>query len=49
MPTMYVLSKSIENIKKKKSGHFFSFYTAEKNLCILHGRVFVMYRIGMVS
>ena len=37
---MYVLSKHIENIKKilKK----FSIFTAEKILCILHVRVFVM-------
>ena len=37
---MYVLSKHIKNIKKilKK----FSIFTAEKILCILHVRVFVM-------
>ena len=37
---MYVLSENIKNI------NFFlikfSIFTAEKNLCILHGRVFIM-------
>ena len=37
--TMYVLSKNIENIKFF-SGEIFIF-TAEKNLCLLHGHVFV--------
>ena len=40
VPTINVLSKNIKNIK-----HFsikFSIFTTEKNLCTLHGQVFVM-------
>ena len=46
VPIIYVLSKNKKNSKKKKKKkkkstenfHFYNF----KNLCILHGRVFVM-------
>ena len=38
--TMYVLSEIIKNIKNVPMK--FSNYSSEKNLCILHGCVFVM-------
>ena len=40
VPTIYVLSKNKKNIKDFLL-KFFNFYNL-KNLCILHGRVFVM-------
>ena len=40
VPTINVLNKIIENIKKFPMK--FSFFNAEKILCILHGQVFVM-------
>ena len=43
VPTMYVLSKSIKIIKIFPMK--FSIFTAEKNLCILYGQVFVMYTV----
>ena len=44
---MYVLSKSIKNINYLLMK--FSVFTADKNLCILHGHVFVMFRQTMVT
>ena len=41
MPTIYVLSKNKKNIKIFLAK--FSFFTTEKNLCILHGQVFVTF------
>ena len=40
MPTVNVLSNDIENIQIFPIKC--SIFTAEKNLCILHGQVFVM-------
>ena len=42
MPTIYVLSKNKKNIKLNIFLMKFSIFTAEKNLNILHGQVFVM-------
>ena len=42
---MYVLSKYIKKIKTFLVK--FSNFTVEKNLCILHGRVFVMFLSGI--
>ena len=42
LPTMYVLGKNIlKNLNF--SNEFFLFFSSEKNVCILHGQVFVMY------
>ena len=41
VPTTYVLSKNKKNIKSF-STDIFNFYMWKKNLCILHGWVFVM-------
>ena len=39
IPTIYVLSKNKKSIKKNSENfHFYNF----KNLCILHGQVFVV-------
>ena len=40
VPTIYVLSKNKKNIFKNPMK--FSIFTGEKNLCILHGQVFIM-------
>ena len=40
VPTINVLSKNIKNIELFPMK--FSFFTAEKKICILHGQVFVM-------
>ena len=40
-PTIYVLSKNKKNIEFFMMK--FSIFTGEKNLCILHGQVFVMF------
>ena len=42
VPTIYVLSKNKKNIKFFPMN--FSIFDAEKNLCILHGQVFVILR-----
>ena len=41
VPTIYVLSKNKKNIFKNPMK--FSIFTGEKNLCILHGQVFIMW------
>ena len=41
VPTMFVLRINIKNIKNFLVK--FSIFTAEKNLCILHGHVFIMH------
>ena len=43
MPTINVLSKNVKK-KKKKNPLKFSVFTAEKNVCILHGQVLVMFQ-----
>ena len=40
VPTINVLNKNIEKIKRFLMNYLF--FTAENNLCILHGQVFVM-------
>ena len=41
-PTIYVLSKNKKNIKIFVMKFSIFIFTAEKNLCVLHGQVFVM-------
>ena len=41
---MYALSKNIKNIKKFSMK--FSIFTTEKNICILHGQVFIFINQG---
>ena len=41
-PQSMFLSKNKKNIFKNPMK--FSFFTGEKNLCILHGQVFIMHR-----
>ena len=40
VPTIYVLMKNISSIFF--SGEIFNFTAEKKNLCVLHGQVFVM-------